>query len=138
MVVELISREIGLQADGRSPRYEYDKEGDILEIIFKSATATAAIELTESIVLRFDWDSAQPLSLGFISFSRLIQPTEYGEQHFRLLVERWPDEARDKIWHMLRTAPLNEFLQVSSYAPPFPEPYIPIASVKQPRVMAHG
>jgi len=121
---------------GEKVWYEYDQESDLLEVVFKAAEATAAIELTESIVLRFDWETAEPLSLSFISFSRLVQPAEYGENHFPLLADEWPDEAQEKVWAMLRAAPLNEFLQLGSYAPPHGRQTIPIAVVKRPAVLA--
>jgi len=110
--------------------YEYDRDSDMLEIIFRPAKATCAIELTESIILRFDWNTNEPLSLGFISISSLLQPNEYGELHFQLLTDEWPDEARYKIWRMLRTSPLTEFLKLSSYAPAHTHQTIPVATIK--------
>ncbi|MFQ5628850.1 MAG: DUF2283 domain-containing protein, partial [bacterium] len=53
---------------------EYDREGDMLEIFFHRGEATCAIELTENIILRFDWEKSKPLSLSFISYSQLLQP----------------------------------------------------------------
>lgn len=124
-----------LLPDGEKVRYEYDQEGDILEIFFRPGEASAAIELTESIVLRFDWQTATPLSLSFISFSRLVQPAEHGENYFQLLADEWPEEASDKIWTMLATDPLKQFFQVGSYIPPHTRQTIPIAAVKQPRLL---
>ena len=86
---------------------EYDQDGDLLEIFFRSAEATCAIELTESIILRFDWDTCEPLSLSFISMSQLVQPSKYGSVHFQLLNDEWPDEVQDKVWRMLQSAPLT-------------------------------
>ncbi len=115
---------------GQQAWIEYDQAGDLLEIFFQAGEANCAIELTESIILRFDWKTAQPFSLGFISASHLIQATEYGEMHFQLLVDEWPDELRDKVWQMLRSAPLNELLQISSYAPAHTHQVIPMAAIK--------
>jgi YD repeat-containing protein len=98
---------------GKPVRYEYDPEGDLLEIVFRQAEATAAVELTESIILRFDLATSEPLSLSFIGFSRLVRPTKYGAQHFRLLADEWPDDLQGKVSEMLGSAPLNEFLEVS-------------------------
>jgi len=121
---------------GEKVWYEYDRDSDILEIIFRPAEATCAIELTESIVLRFDWETSEPLSLGFISFSRLAQPAEYGEMHFQLLADEWPNKAREKVWAMLQSFPLNEFLKLGSYAPSHTRQILPVAAVKRPRMMA--
>ena len=122
-------------ATGRSIWYEYDQEGDILEIVFRAAPETAAIELTESIVLHFDWKTNEPVRLSFISFSRLIQPTEYGETHFQLLADEWPEEVQEKIWMLLRTPPLSEFLKLSSFTPTHTRQPIPVTSIKRPNMV---
>ena len=119
---------------GEQVWYEYDHEGDMLEIIFRSAEATCAIELTESIILRFDWETSEPLSLSIISISRLIQPTQYGEIHFQLLIEEWPEEAQDKVWAMLQSPPLTEFLVLGSYAPAHTHQIIPMTTIKPPHL----
>jgi YD repeat-containing protein len=121
--------------DGATARYEYDRDGDLLEIIFRSGEATSAVELTESIVLRFDWEASEPLSLSFISFSRLLQANAYGEMHFELLQEEWPDEVRDKIFPMLRQAPLSDFIKLGGYAPAHTQQIIPLATIRQPYLM---
>ncbi|OIO88111.1 MAG: hypothetical protein AUK03_16820 [Anaerolineae bacterium CG2_30_64_16] len=116
--------------------YEYDPEGDLLEIVFRRAEATGAVELTESIILRFDLATSEPLSLSLIGFSRLIRPAKYGMQHFRLLADEWPDELREKVSAMLHSAPLNDFLQVGSYTPRRARRPIPLAAIKQPQALA--
>lgn len=113
---------------------EYDQDGDLGELFFRSAEATCAIELTESLILRFDWDSCEPLSLSFISMSKLVQPMKFGPVHFQLLNEEWPDEVQDKVWSMLQRAPLNEVLTLSSYVPAHSHQVIPMAAIKQPRL----
>ena len=100
---------------GQSVQYKYDPKGDLLEIYFVQGEATAAVELTDNMVLCFDWESGTPFSLSIISFSTLLQPSHYGRMHFELLVEEWPEEAQDKILPMLWRAPLTEFLTLSSY-----------------------
>ena len=113
---------------------EYDQDSDLLELFFQSAEATCAIELTESIILRFDWDNCEPLSLSFISMSKLVQPSKFGPVHFQLLNEEWPDEVQDKVWSMLQRGPLNEVLTLSSYVPAHSHQVIPMAAIKQPRL----
>ena len=119
-------------ANGQTIWYEFDLEGDLLDIVFRSGEATAAVELTESIVLHFDWNTNEPVRLSFISFSRLIQPTEYGEAHFQLLTDEWPGETQEKVWGLLRNPPLSEFLKLSSFAPSHARQPIPVASIKRP------
>jgi YD repeat-containing protein len=118
---------------GKPVRYEYDPEGDLLEIVFRQTEATAAIELTESIILRFDLATSEPLSLSFIGFLRLIKPAKYGAPHFRLLADEWPDDLQGQVSAMLDAAPLNEFLQIGSYIPRRARRAIPLAVVKQPQ-----
>jgi len=136
-MINLEKRELTLST-GQIAWYEYDREGDVLEIIFQRGEATGAIELTESMILRFDWKTNAPLSLSFISFSRLLQQNQYGEVHFQLLTDEWPDEARDKIWTMIQTTPLNEFLKLSSYAPAHAHQIILMTAIKQPNLLAQA
>jgi hypothetical protein len=131
MFMNLEKKELKLNT-GNIAWHEYDRDGDVLEIIFRPGEATGAVELTESIILRFDWESNEPFSLSIISFSRLLQANPYGEVHFQLLTDEWPDEVRDKIWPMLQKAPLSEFLKLSGYAPAHAHKIIPMAAIKQP------
>lgn len=135
--MNLKKRELALNS-GQTAWSEYDKDGDVLEIIFQPEEATCAIELTESIVLRFDWESNHPLSLSFISFSQLLRPNEFGEVHFQLLADQWPEQAREKIWAMLRQSPLSEFLKLSGYVPAHNHQIIPMAAIKQSRLTAQA
>jgi hypothetical protein len=135
--MKLEKRELSLST-GQTAWYEYDQDSDMLEIIFRPAEATCAVELTESIILRFDWETNEPLSLGFISISHLIQPTEYGEVHFQLLTDEWPDEIQAKVWEMLQRPPLTEFLKLSSYAPAHTHKIVPMAAIKQPHLLAQA
>jgi hypothetical protein len=125
-----LEKQVVTLSTGHTAWSEYDRDSDILEIIFRSDEATCAVELTESIILRFDWETAAPLSLSFISLSRLVQPTQYGQIHFQLLIDEWPAEVQDKVWTMLQTPPLTEFLTLSSYAPAHTEQLIPMATIK--------
>jgi len=116
---------------GKIAWYEYDRDGDVLEIIFHPGEATVAVELTESIILRFDWEAVEPLSLSFISFSKLLPANPYGEMHFQLLQDEWPDEVRKKIWPMLQRAPLSDFLKLGGYTPAHTRQIIPLTTIKQ-------
>jgi len=119
---------------GETAWCEYDRKGDLLEIIFQQGEATCAIELTESLILRFDWETCKPLSLSFISFLQLIQPTQYGQPYFQLLQDEWPEEVEERIWTMLRQPPLTEFLTVNSYAPARTSQVIPTTGIKPPKI----
>lgn len=128
------TRELALP-DSEKTRIEYDRETDLLEIIFRNAEATCAVELTESMVLRFDWDTNEPLSLSVISFSKFQQSLEYGEAYFQLLTDEWPEDAQDKIWTILRTSPVKDILKLSSYVPAHTHQLIPTTTLKQPQII---
>jgi hypothetical protein len=117
-------------SSGQKATYEYESDTDLLEIFFQRGEATAAVELAESIILRFDWATEQPLSLSFISAAHLVKPTIYGEPNYQLLVDEWPDLVREKVWRMLRTAPLNEFLLLRSYTPAHSSEPLPMATIQ--------
>ncbi|MGH7492882.1 MAG: DUF2283 domain-containing protein [bacterium] len=135
--MNLDKREITISS-GETAWYEYDRKGDLLEIIFRPGEATGTVELTESIILRLDVDKAMPLSLSFISFSRLLPSQTYGELHFQLLAEEWPEEIRNKIWTMLKTTPLSDFLKLSSYAPAHTHQIMPMAAIRQSHFVAQA
>ncbi len=63
---------------GQTVELEYDQQGDMLEIFFKRGPASGAIELADPIILRFDRETGQALSLSVLTFSQVIQPTELG------------------------------------------------------------
>lgn len=135
--MKIETREFTLST-GEKVRSEYDQESDLLEIIFRTDEATCAVELTESIVLRFDWDTNEPLSLSVISLSKLLQSAEYGEVHFQLLTNEWPENTHDKIWKMLKASPLKEFLKLSSYVPAHTHQIIPTTTLKHTDVLSQA
>ena len=117
--------------NGQPVHYCYDEEGDILEIIFRKGKATCAVELTESIILRFDLEKEEPLSLSLISYSRLAQPTEVGPRSFRLELDSMADEVRRKVVRIVTASPVNQFLKVSSYTRPLARRSEPITYVER-------
>ena len=116
-----------------SAAYQYSQEDDFLEIFFQQGDAEdksmATIELTDNIVLRFDWATSTPLSSTCHSFAKLVEPSAYGEKHFALLVEEWPDESLDKIWHMLRQPPLTGILRLGGYIPTDEHTVVPMTTM---------
>jgi hypothetical protein len=123
---------------GELAYFEYEPESDFLEIFFRQGEATYAVALTDSIILRFDWETAAPLSLSLVSASKLMQPAEYGQMYFEVSVDEWPEEALEKIWSMLREPPLTDFLRLGSYAPAYAYQVIPLATLKQSPLIAHA
>jgi len=131
MSVLRLTRFDSILDNGQTVHYCYDEEGDILEIIFRKARATCAVELTESIILRFDLEKEEPLSLSFVSYSRLAQPTEVGPRSFRLKLDSMDDEVRQKVVRIITSSPVNQFLKVSSYTRPRARRSEPITYVER-------
>ena len=101
---------------GETARIEYDKEGDILEVFFADGSGKG-LELADEIVLRYEPETGNPLSLILLTFSHLIKPTEYGPESFRLNgIEHLSTAERKTIMAMLTSAPVNRFLKVSALA----------------------
>jgi hypothetical protein len=63
--------------NGQTVLVSYDRKGDMLKIFFDLSPGTG-IELTDHIILRYDKKTAAPLSLIFLSFSKLIRSTQAG------------------------------------------------------------
>lgn len=67
-IMKIEKNQIALKT-GDTALIEYDREGDVLEIVFRQAGATRAIELTESIILRFNWESNEPYASRLACFA---------------------------------------------------------------------
>ncbi|MFZ4662866.1 MAG: hypothetical protein ACOYNY_38020 [Caldilineaceae bacterium] len=99
--------------NGQTVHVDYDREGDVLEVVFVKGSGQG-IELSEEIVLRYDDSSNQPLSLILLGFSHFIQPTEYGPEIYLTGLEHLPAADRTKILQMLTSAPVDRYLRVSA------------------------
>jgi YD repeat-containing protein len=107
----LIEREITIE--GRSVTYSYDKEGDILEIFFQKGSGVG-IDLTENIVLRFNRENEEAVSLILTNFSALTQPTKFGPPSFHLTaLGELPPDIQQTVLGILNSFPVNRFLKVS-------------------------
>ena len=107
----LIEREITLER--QTIIYSYDKEGDVLEILFQKGGGLG-IDLTDNIVLRYNRESEAPLSLIMTSFSQLTRPTQFGPPSFQLTaLSQLPPDMQQTVLHILNTFPVNRFLKVS-------------------------
>ncbi|NJN96123.1 MAG: DUF2283 domain-containing protein [Anaerolineales bacterium] len=108
----LIEREISLE--GQTILYSYDKEGDILEIVFQTGQGGIGVDLTENITLRYNRNSREPLSLLLSGFSHLIRPTQFGPPSFQLTaLAELPAEMQQVVLRILNSFPVNRFLKLS-------------------------
>ena len=100
--------------NGDKVQLEYDREGDVLEIVFSVGSARG-LELTNEIVLRYDPQSAKPLSLIFLTFSHLLQAIESGQENFRFTnLAKLPQGERDRVLQILTTSPVSQYLTIST------------------------
>jgi hypothetical protein len=117
--------------EGHPVQLEYDQDGDMLEIFFGLGPASGAVELAEPLILRFDRETGQALSLSILTFSQLIQMTELGPRSFRLDgLEALPNTLREMVIKMVTTPPVSHFLKVMVYSPHIEQPPIPISYIE--------
>ncbi len=119
----------------QSPLYSYDKEADILYITFSPGEkATAAVELNDQILLRFNRAEKRAIGLTLMDFSVLIQMTQLGPRSFPLTgLKELEPEWQDSVIEMITKPPVNQVLKVSVYTPSVAEA-VPITSVEKPPI----
>ncbi len=122
---------------GQEVEIEYDREGDTLEVLFARGSGRG-VELSEEIVLRYDAQTNQPLSLIFLGFSHFMEQTPYGPESYRLTgLERLPSQESEQILQILTSSPVDQYLHVSALALSIKQPRLaPIAYVRQPLLVA--
>ena len=114
------------------PTYSYDKEADVLYISFAPGeTPTAAVELNDNILLRFNLAEKRAIGLTLMDFSVLVQMTQLGPRSFPLsglqdLEPAW----QETVIEIITKPPVNQILRVSSYTPSMTE-VVPITSVEK-------
>ncbi len=116
-----------------TPTYSYDKEADVLYISFAPGeTPTAAVELHDNILLRFNLAETRAVGLTLMDFSVLVQMTQLGPRSFPLsgLKDLEPDW-QEIVIEIITKPPVNQILRVSSYMPSMAEE-VPIISVEKP------
>ncbi len=117
------------------PSYSYDKEADVLYISFASGEKpTAAVELNENILLRFNLAEKRAIGLTLMDFSILVQMTQLGPRSFPLTgLKDLEPEWREAVIELITRPPINQILHVSNYMPSITEE-IPITSVEKPPI----
>jgi hypothetical protein len=117
-----------ITTEGDTIQLEYDYEADMLEIFFAKGRANKTIELADPIIIRFDRQTRQPLSLSILTFSKVIQQTEFGPTTFPLHgLNNLHPELKEIVSQMIQTPPVSHFLKVVAYAPHPQQPFIPLS-----------
>lgn len=117
------------------PTYSYDEETDVLYISFSPGEkATAAVELNDNILLRFNRAEKRAIGLTLMDFSVLVQLTKLGPRHFPLGgLSELETEWQETVIEIITAPPVNQILKVSTYMPTLAE-MVPITSVEKPPV----
>lgn len=115
--------------------YDYDKEADVLYISFSPGeNATAAVELNDNILLRFNRAERRVIGLTLMDFSVLVQRTNLGPRSFPLTgLDELEPEWQEAVIEIIMKPPMNQILKVSSYMLSADET-LPIASVEKPPI----
>ena len=117
------------------PTYYYDKEADVLYISFSPGEKpTAAVELNENILLRFNRAEKRAIGLTLMDFSVLVQLTRLGPRSFPLTgLKDLEPEWLETVTEIITSMPVNQILKISSYMPS-PAETVPITSVQKPPI----
>jgi uncharacterized protein YuzE len=113
--------------------YFYDQEADVLYISFSPGEkATAAVELNDNILLRFNQDEKRAVGLTLMDFSVLVQLTDLGPRGFPLPgLEELEPEWQETVIEIITSPPVNQVLHVLTYTPSILE-NVPITFVSSP------
>lgn len=119
-----------------TPSYSYDKEADVLYISFSPGEkATAAVELNDNILLRFNRAERRAIGLTLMDFSVLIELTHLGPRSFPLTgLEDLEPDWQDLVIDLITTPSVSQILKVSTYTPSLTAT-VPITSVEKPPVL---
>lgn len=95
--------------------YEYDAEGDVLDVYFGEKRPAWTIELTPNILLSIDRTLRQAVSLTLLDYTELIRPTDWGLRSFPITgLADLPITERNLVIEILNSPPVNHWLDVSN------------------------
>jgi hypothetical protein len=95
--------------------YEYDAEGDVLDVYFDEKRPAWTIELTPNILISIDRATQQVICLTLMDYTELIRPTEWGVRSFPITgLADLPLWERNLVFTILNSAPVNRWLDVSA------------------------
>jgi hypothetical protein len=99
----------------RAERFEYDREGDVLEVYFGDKRRAWTIELTENITVGIDRQAETVVSLSFLDFSRLARRTASGPRSFPVTgLAEIPDSERELVLRLITSPPVTRWLDIST------------------------
>lgn len=101
-------------------RYEYDEEGDVLDVYFTEAQFTQrppvwTIELTPNIMVSIDRAARQPVQLTLMDYTVLVRTTDGGPISFPITgLAGLPNVERQLVLALLTAPPLTHWLDIST------------------------
>jgi len=111
----------------------YDETSDTLYVSFEPGAKATGIELNENILLRIDKARRKAIGITFLNYSLLSQNADFGPRSFPLTgISKIPDEIRETVLEIISTAPVRDFLSLSTYTPSFADA-IPITLLHLPQ-----
>ena len=97
-------------------------------------TPTAAVELHDNILLRFNLTEKRAVGLTLMDFSVLVQMTQLEPRSFPLSgLKDLEPEWQGIVTEIITKPPVHQILHVSSYMPSMAE-VVPITSVEKPPI----
>ncbi|MEZ4714010.1 MAG: DUF2283 domain-containing protein [Caldilineaceae bacterium] len=103
-----------------SEQFEYDEEGDVLDVYFTEGHFTQrppvwTIELTPNIMISIDRLARQAVQLTLMDYSVLVRMTDGGPISFPITgLADLPKSERQLVLELLTTAPVNQWLDIST------------------------
>jgi len=95
--------------------YEYDKEGDVLDVYFGKKRPAWTIELTPNIMISVDRVSQEAVSLTLIDYTELVRPTIWGARSFPITgLADLPIKERDLLLTITGSPPITRWLDISA------------------------
>lgn len=100
--------------------YDYDKEGDVLDVYFGAKRPAWTIELTPNIMISVDRANKQAVSLTLIDYTELVRHSErqrriWGARSFPITgLADLPIEERNLVLKILNSSPINRWLDMSA------------------------
>ncbi len=95
--------------------YEYDEEGDVLDVYFTKKQRTWTIELTPNIMIAIDRGKKEAVRLTFMDYTELIRRTPWGARSFPITgLANLPLPERDLVLTVLNSSLVGQWLDISS------------------------
>lgn len=113
--------------------YEYDEEGDVLDVYFVSNRRPAwTIELTPNMMVSIDRMRQQVVGLTFLDYTALIEPTLWGRRSFPITgLANLPVEEQELVFAILNHSSVQTWLDISVVENLPDSPFI-VAHLKSP------